>query len=1563
MKRISEAFIWHGVSTPLLAVLLAALVWQAPQTTMAADQGKVMPMGDSITLGVPVNGGYRDPLYILLTNRADTFTFVGSQTGYTTAALTAAGQDHHEGHSGYVITNGTSRTGLDENLASWIGSGKESPDKILLMIGSNDINLGYNMTNAPARLSDLITHIYGYRPGVKLYVASIIPMVGHEPDVQAFNATIPGIVASHRALGHNAVYVPMYEALNISTDLSDGLHPNALGYQHMAQAWDTALHASTNLTVAVASPANNQSFTVGVSISATATVANAIGAYTVHVYTNSGSGTFAEAGTGGSSAPYPVSLGTLPIGTYHIYASVTDTLATTNSVTNTFTVAAAPTDIRLAVASPANNQSFLVGTSISATATVANTTGAYTVHVYTNSGSGTFAEAGTGGSSSPYAVSLGTLPAGIYHIYASVTDTLATTNSATNTFTVATTLTGIHAVDVTSAGSGAGLGSNYSVGWDFTVSQTIRVSALGQFDPDSNPKSNSVAIYQRGGAKLIEAAVSAASPTEQSGSYPARYVSVSGTVLAPGNYVVFSSQNGDNFIAPNGNPAATFGTAILWNKGVAHTNGSAADPLPATAPANWFIENTNTWRYFGPTFKYDLIPPAPTLALTCPANNQVFTFGDAMTATAAVTSASGAYNVHVYTNSGSGTFAEAGTGGASSPYPVSLGALPVGTYHIYASVTDTLASATTATNTFTVTAKTGQQTLSLTGWNQDVIVGKSETAPGYSVSVGGTWDFYEAGISGGTQGLAADTAGTNRTFTSSKNPSVKFQFAPYTGNNAAYLDGSSNVTLTLVSPAKFQSLQFLEVARTISWYARLNFSDGSSATTSTWSDPDWVANPGPADRCLTSYGLKSTTGSFYTGYLWMAERDVTLAVADQSKTLNSITFTTIGSSGQQLAIFAVSGYVLGSVSGTNHAVDVLSPGDGPNGGSTYSVGWDFTVTETIKVTSLGQFDPDSNPKSNSVAIYQRAGAKLVEVAVAAASPAEFSGNYLARYAPVSSLVLTQGNYVVFSTQNGDNYIASGGSPAATFGPGVTWNKCVALGAGSAAGPLPAAAPATWPLEGPSAWRYFGPTFKYEVVVPPPTLALTFPTNNQVLAVSDSTSATATVVNAFGAYAVHVYMNSGSGAFAELGAGSPTSPYSVSLGTLPAGTYHIYASVTDTLASVTTATNTFTVAVKTGQQILTLTGWNQDLIIGRTETAPGYSTSFVTFNFYETGLTGSTQGLPADSGGTNRTFTSSLNPNVKFQFAPYAGSNAVYLSGPGSVTLNLVNPAKFMALQFLETTRTMTWYATLNFSNGTSTTTSTWSDPDWTATGPADRCLTSYGLKSSGGFYSGYLWMAGRAFTLPVADQAKTLTSITFTTTGVGDKQLALFAVSGFALAATQDVFHAADVLSAGDGPSGGTQFSVGWDFTVSQSITVTSLGQFDPDSNPKTNTVAIYQRAGTKLVEATVSAASAAEQSGNYRARYTPTHNLVLTPGNYVVVSTQNGDNFISGGGSPAAAFGPAVTWNKGVALTNGPAGPLPAAAPATWPIEDTRTWRYFGPTFTYKLGAAWPLGMTILFK
>lgn len=229
---------------------LAVIVIGANVTSAAdlhvKDGPKIMPMGDSITDGR--DSGYREPLHSLLSKRGDSFTFVGSMTINSTAPLIAAGQVHHAGHGGFLIGPGSIADRQGKTLAThvecWIGPNAAGPDIILLMIGSNDICMNYDITNAPSRLDSLITQIYAYRPNVKLHLASPIPMAGREADVKAFNAAIPGIVAKHKALGHNVISVPMYEALNINTDLSDGMHPNALGYQHMAQAWDAALHAN-----------------------------------------------------------------------------------------------------------------------------------------------------------------------------------------------------------------------------------------------------------------------------------------------------------------------------------------------------------------------------------------------------------------------------------------------------------------------------------------------------------------------------------------------------------------------------------------------------------------------------------------------------------------------------------------------------------------------------------------------------------------------------------------------------------------------------------------------------------------------------------------------------------------------------------------------------------------------------------------------------------------------------------------------------------------------------------------------------------------------------------------------------------------------------------------------------------------------------------------------------------------------------------------------------------------------------------------------------------------------
>lgn len=107
------------------------------------------------------------------------------------------------------------------------------------------------------------------------------------------------------------------------------------------------------LSITVTSPADHQEFLAGSSISASATIVNGDGPYTVTYYTNAVGGTPAVAGTA-TSAPYTLGLGALAPGTYQIRATVTDSAspaATSTSMTQTFTVASA-------ITIPVNNGSF-----------------------------------------------------------------------------------------------------------------------------------------------------------------------------------------------------------------------------------------------------------------------------------------------------------------------------------------------------------------------------------------------------------------------------------------------------------------------------------------------------------------------------------------------------------------------------------------------------------------------------------------------------------------------------------------------------------------------------------------------------------------------------------------------------------------------------------------------------------------------------------------------------------------------------------------------------------------------------------------------------------------------------------------------------------------------------------------------------------------------------------------------------------------------------------------------------------------------------------------------------
>ena len=226
---------WLGAivsAATALAMTIGLTLTIGTQTAGAESNGgvKVMPLGDSITDGITVSGAYRTSLWQRLVGGGYKVDFVGSLYG----GPFNLGDHDHEGHSGWRIDQ------IDANIVGWLNT--YQPHTVLLHIGTNDVLQNYNVASAPNRLSALIDHITATVPNAEVFVAQIIPLAnsGQNSQVRTYNAAIPGIVSSKVSAGKHVHLVDQYDALTTS-DLADGVHPTAGGYDKMAATWYSAL--------------------------------------------------------------------------------------------------------------------------------------------------------------------------------------------------------------------------------------------------------------------------------------------------------------------------------------------------------------------------------------------------------------------------------------------------------------------------------------------------------------------------------------------------------------------------------------------------------------------------------------------------------------------------------------------------------------------------------------------------------------------------------------------------------------------------------------------------------------------------------------------------------------------------------------------------------------------------------------------------------------------------------------------------------------------------------------------------------------------------------------------------------------------------------------------------------------------------------------------------------------------------------------------------------------------------------------------------------------------------
>lgn len=202
-----------------------------------------MPLGDSITDGMNVPGGYRTDLWQYFRADGETVQFVGSEYG----GPPTLGDRDHEGHPGWETGQ------LDQHVTKWLRT--YQPDVVLLHIGTNDVLHG-DVAAAPARLRTLLGHIVSAAPHAQVYVAQIIPLRVRRLDalVRRYNRDVARIVATDARAGTRMRLVDMHSAMRPSDLLTDGIHPNGGGFSKMAARWYAALRSAPMMRIEAENP-------------------------------------------------------------------------------------------------------------------------------------------------------------------------------------------------------------------------------------------------------------------------------------------------------------------------------------------------------------------------------------------------------------------------------------------------------------------------------------------------------------------------------------------------------------------------------------------------------------------------------------------------------------------------------------------------------------------------------------------------------------------------------------------------------------------------------------------------------------------------------------------------------------------------------------------------------------------------------------------------------------------------------------------------------------------------------------------------------------------------------------------------------------------------------------------------------------------------------------------------------------------------------------------------------------------------------------------------------------
>ena len=218
---------------------------------------KIMPLGDSITWDGRVDdtrldserSAYRNHLWYKLQDGGYDVDFVGSRNNG--GAVRPSYDGNNQGHNGWTSSK----------IANYVYSflNNNTPDIILLHIGTNDVLQGYSTAEAVAGTERILNEIDRFEKdkgvNIKVIIARIIKL-GRSPGstwIPDFNNKLAAMIQNRN--DESISVVNMENALSYG-DLIDTIHPTPTGYQKMAGVWFKALEGSIQEDYAWLIPVN-----------------------------------------------------------------------------------------------------------------------------------------------------------------------------------------------------------------------------------------------------------------------------------------------------------------------------------------------------------------------------------------------------------------------------------------------------------------------------------------------------------------------------------------------------------------------------------------------------------------------------------------------------------------------------------------------------------------------------------------------------------------------------------------------------------------------------------------------------------------------------------------------------------------------------------------------------------------------------------------------------------------------------------------------------------------------------------------------------------------------------------------------------------------------------------------------------------------------------------------------------------------------------------------------------------------------------------------------------------